>query len=554
MMNLKLSPVNRYRLLIILIALLLFVPFNGTIHLFDWDEINFAESAREMIVSGNYSTVSINFVPFWEKPPLFIWLQVLSMKTFGINEFAARFPDAVCGVLSLLLLFEIGRKLRTPKFGLLWALAFGGSILPFSYFKTGIIDPWFNLFIFSSLYFAFSYFRLIGESIPKLRNLIVSAFLLGLGVLTKGPVAVLLFGLTLLIFLIIERKLKFIKWKEVLIFSVILILTGGAYHIYQILNGNWKLVRDFIIYQVKLADTEDAGHGGSIFFHPIILFAGVFPSSILALGFFFRKSSDNNSFRKLMIILFLVVLIVFSLVRTKIVHYSSLCYFPLSYLAALTVYKIASGEQKLSTLSKVLLSFVGIIFAAAPGIIQYVATGVSPDVVRKFIKDDFIIDCLKTPVAWSGYEFLSGAVFAAVFLIAIFYLRNLKQIVVLYGSNILYILVLMLSIMPRIEKYTQGPAIDFISSFKNKPAWILSLNYKSYAPYFYGEKSSRACAADMNEQKFLLLGDTSGREAYFLIKATGLTSNLKLHPNLKFVAQKGGFVLLKRTDSGVDSQ
>ncbi len=96
---------------IILIAALFFIPFLGGVHLFDWDEINFAESAREMIESGDYLTVQINFIPFWEKPPLFIWMQVLSMKVFGINEFAARFPNAICGIVSLLVLFNIGRKL-----------------------------------------------------------------------------------------------------------------------------------------------------------------------------------------------------------------------------------------------------------------------------------------------------------------------------------------------------------------------------------------------------------------------------------------------------------
>jgi hypothetical protein len=502
-----------------------------------------------MIVSGNYSTVSINFMPFWEKPPLFIWMQVLSMKMFGINEFAARFPDAICGMLSLLLLFEIGRKLRNPKFGLLWVLAFGASILPFLYFKSGIIDPWFNLFIFSALYFAFNYFQPNGEKPSKRRNLILSAFLLGLGVLTKGPVAVLLFGLTFLIFLFLEQKIKRVRWKEVGIFSLILILTGGAYHLYQILVGNWKLVYDFIVYQVKLMDTQDAGHGGSIFYHPIVLFVGVFPTSILALKAFFRKSQENNDFRKLMIILFLIVLILFSLVRTKIVHYSSLCYFPLSYLAALVVYKIASGEQKLNRLSKILLSFVGIIFAAAPGIIQYIATGVSPDVLHKFIKDDFAIDCLRTAVPWSGYEFLSGLAFAVILLVAVFYLRGLKQILVLYGSTALYVLVLLVLLVPRIEKYSQGPAIEFISLFKNKPAWVSTLGYKSYAPYFYSAKPLRACPADTDEQEFLLHGNT-GRDVYFVVKSTGMNSTLKEYPNLKFVGENGGFVLLKRTNAG----
>ena len=50
-------------------GLLLFIPFLGGVHLFDWDEINFAESAREMIASGNYLTIQINYIPFWENPP-----------------------------------------------------------------------------------------------------------------------------------------------------------------------------------------------------------------------------------------------------------------------------------------------------------------------------------------------------------------------------------------------------------------------------------------------------------------------------------------------------
>src|ERR1700759_2620518 len=87
--------------IIAVLASLLFFPFLGHVHLFDWDEINFAECAREMIVSKDYLRMQIDFHPFWEKPPLFIWMEVLSMKTFGINEFAARFPNALTGILTL---------------------------------------------------------------------------------------------------------------------------------------------------------------------------------------------------------------------------------------------------------------------------------------------------------------------------------------------------------------------------------------------------------------------------------------------------------------------
>ena len=79
-------------LTIALLGSLLFIPFLGHVHLFDWDEINFAESAREMIATGNYFSVQINYDRFTEKPPLFFWLQVLSMKAFGINDFRQGFP------------------------------------------------------------------------------------------------------------------------------------------------------------------------------------------------------------------------------------------------------------------------------------------------------------------------------------------------------------------------------------------------------------------------------------------------------------------------------
>ncbi|HKL32668.1 MAG TPA: hypothetical protein VJ919_09045, partial [Tangfeifania sp.] len=81
----KINQTNplKIQLFISVAAAFLFIPFLGGVHLFDWDEINFAEAAREMIVTGDYLTVQINFQPFWEKPPLFIWMQVLSMKLFG---------------------------------------------------------------------------------------------------------------------------------------------------------------------------------------------------------------------------------------------------------------------------------------------------------------------------------------------------------------------------------------------------------------------------------------------------------------------------------------
>ena len=105
---------------VVVFTTLFMLPFLGSVHLFDSDEVNYAESAREMILTGDYMNVQIDFQPFPEKPPLFFWLQVVSMKIFGINEFAARFPNFVCGILTLILLYYFGKKIYGHRFGIFW--------------------------------------------------------------------------------------------------------------------------------------------------------------------------------------------------------------------------------------------------------------------------------------------------------------------------------------------------------------------------------------------------------------------------------------------------
>ena len=121
------------QILLAVIGAAIFIPYIGAAHLFDWDEINFAESAREMILTGDYLTVQVDFHPFWQKPPLFIWMQVLTMKIFGINEFAARLPNVICGMITLVVLFRAGRKIYDVEFGWIWVLSYIGSFLPFLY-------------------------------------------------------------------------------------------------------------------------------------------------------------------------------------------------------------------------------------------------------------------------------------------------------------------------------------------------------------------------------------------------------------------------------------
>src|ERR1700748_1917545 len=110
-------------LLIAALAALLFIPFLGRVHLFDWDEITFADASREMIKMHDYTRVYIDFKPFWEKPPMFFWMQSTAMKAFGVTEFASRFPNAICGIITLIAVFLCGSPGLLPD---VWFLLAAG--------------------------------------------------------------------------------------------------------------------------------------------------------------------------------------------------------------------------------------------------------------------------------------------------------------------------------------------------------------------------------------------------------------------------------------------
>jgi 4-amino-4-deoxy-L-arabinose transferase-like glycosyltransferase len=535
----------RYNIIIAITAMLLFVPFLGAVHLFDWDEINFAECAREMIVTHDYFSVKINYLPFWEKPPVFIWMQALSMNIFGVNEFAARLPNALCGIATLLVLFNIGRKLYNEQFGLLWTFVYAGSFLPHFYFKSGIIDPWFNLFIFCGIYY-----MILFTNDKHTRSLILSALFIGLAVLTKGPVAILVFGLCVAVFWIARRFHAFMSIKQLIIFVVTVAGVGGLWFVMLFLTGNKNIITEFFIYQVRLFNTQDAGHGGPFFYHWIVLLIGCFPLSVFALRAFKASGYDtpfHKHFKWWMLILFWVVLILFSIVKTKIVHYSSLCYFPLSYMSAYVVYKLINREIRWRKITSILLmviaSIIGIAIAVLPLINRYKQKIIDANL----IKDEFALENLKANVHWTGYESLIGLLLIVGVGVMLIYISKdkIKQGVVgLFLISLLTVNLASLIIAPRIEKYSQGAAIEFYEHLQNKDCYVTTLGFKSYAHLFYSRKQEQQNGNSSNND--WLLKGLIDKPVYCVSKITSVKDVVKDYPDLKELYRKNGFVFFVR--------
>jgi 4-amino-4-deoxy-L-arabinose transferase-like glycosyltransferase len=538
------------RIAIIAIAALLFVPFLNGVHLFDWDEINFAEAAREMIVTGDYLTVQINFQPFWEKPPLFIYMQVVAMKAFGINEFSARLPNAICGIVTLVTIFNIGSKTRDDLFGLLWTLAYAGSILPFLYFKSGIIDPWFNLFIFLGIYHLVVYTNI--ENGQKTKQAALGGIFAGLAVLTKGPVGFLLIALTGSVYLLSVRFKVKVKLSDLFLYFIVLALVGCFWFIIQVISGNTQTVLDFIDYQIRLFRTEDASHGGFLGYHFVVLLFGVFPSSILALRTFWTKEEEGSKLshiRRWMIVLFWVVLVLFSIVKTKIVHYSSMAYFPLTFMAALFVYNLAQGKVEWRKWQTVLLLIFASLICLPFLIIPFVDKLKGQVIDSNIIKDPFAVGNLQANGNWTGLEVLIPLVFLiGIYLMPLMYKKSqtVGRGVYLWTLTGIFTYSVLIFIVPKIEAYSQRANIEFISSLSTEDVYIKTVGFKSYAPYFYG-KTLPPEKLESYDTEWLLSGPID-KDAYFITKIQHANLEEK-YPEVQRLSEKNGFVFYLRKKS-----
>ena len=476
------------------------------------------------------------------------------MSIFGIGEYAARFPNAVCGMITLPLVFHLGRSIYNERMGLLWAGAYLGSVLPFLYFKSGIIDPWFNLFIFLGLYFfILGYWKrgkMSGIQLPyrQWTYFIAAGAAVGLGVLTKGPVAYLIPVLCMAAYWVLQGFRMYVHIPQFIVFSASVLAVASLWYSFFFADN----FQEFIAYQYRLLSTPDAGHGGFPGYHFVVLLIGCFPSSVFAVqAFFDRKTGDSGAqqdFRKWMKILFWTVLILFSVVRSKIVHYSSLAYFPLTFLAAHALYQIWAAGRKPTKWEIGATIGIGGLYILLILVIPLAGTHIEM-IAPLFSKDPFAMGNLEAKVQWTGWESLPALVLA----IAIFvFVRKIRThrvgtgAAALFGGTALFVMLTLIALVKRIEGYSQRAAIEFFKERKGEDCYLLPYGYKSYAHLFYAapQQGGRACFLSEECQEYVLNGRID-RPAYIVTKIHK-AGELSVRPDLQEIRRKNGFVFFRR--------
>lgn len=508
----------------------------GKVPLFDWDEANFAECAREMRLTGEYIVPQVGFLPFWEKPPLFFWVQGLTMGLAGENEWGARLPNVLVGAITLSMLFSVGSRWHSPVFGFVWMFFYGVSLLPAFYARSGLIDPLFNLFMFLATLEGARYL----ESYSA-RAALGMGFWAGLATLTKGPVGLLMPALAVgtLAFLL-KNPLRGVRLAGIAALPYLALVGGWVFLLWQ--KGSSKLLADFWAYQWRLFRTADAGHAGPVYYHLVVLLVGMFPASVWALGAFFLRDKALPAQARALLLLTAWTVVVFSLVRTKILHYSSLAYYGVAYLAAWTWRQKRRALRWPWVVMGLFLLLAGGITVAVGWLMTQVPLWASR------IEDTFVqAALLETPLAWSGLEGWPG--FLLLGGVSLAWLIPLTPAVRLAGLGLTLMLwqtAVLAVFAPRAEAYSQGPLRAFCVQAAEAGALVWPLGFKTYLPFFYGRmrpQASPRLVGDAWQFEQALLQGRIPHPVLFVSRIDRYEPYFRAHA-LQVVARRGGYVLL----------
>lgn len=347
---------------IILTAGLVCLTGLGATHLWDDDETLYSSCAREMLARGDWVTPTFNGNLFADKPPLVYWMMIGSFKLWGVNEFAARFPSALCALLTAWVTYQLGRILFCERAGF-WAGLITTTTIAFAVSaRAATLDS--ALTLLTTLAFLVFARARIGPQDPETLaahgwkawgHWVLLYGLLGLAILTKGPVGAVLPLGAMGLFLLISHvdvsgekgtasfrsrwlrglaacfSVRNVFWAIGKLRPLTAIVVVGVVVLpwYLLVNARTDgvFLQRFLGEQNFLRALRPMdGHSGPIFYYLIAILVGFFPWSVFLLSAWAQLGRRLNghpwqqSYRLLLCWMSLFV-VFWSLVSTKLPHY-----------------------------------------------------------------------------------------------------------------------------------------------------------------------------------------------------------------------------------------
>ena len=302
------------------LLLLIFLAGLGKSLLFDVDEGAFTEATREMLASGDWGHTTLNGTDRFDKPIGVYWLQALSASLWGLTEFGFRFPSAISGWIASLVLAQFAFSRWGTKAGMTAGLIAATSLGPWAMARTATADALLGmLFVLIFLDLARA---MLDRRLEAGRRV---SLWMGLGMLVKGPVAIVLPAGTLFIYSLLHPQARsfvirllrdFYAWTLLLTVSV-------PWYAYAYWRHGQAFIDGFILkHNVDRFVGSLEGHSGHWAYFLVALPVLWMPWSGLFLKSFSNiRSQWQDEFLKLSWVWFAFVFCFFSVANTKLPHY-----------------------------------------------------------------------------------------------------------------------------------------------------------------------------------------------------------------------------------------
>ena len=316
---------NLFLILFISFAMI-YVMLLGAYPLLEPDETRYVTMARDMFTSGNYLTLYLNGEYFFEKPPLFFWLESLSFWFFkDISEFTARFPVVILSLLPLGLLFFLSEKVKNQKFAFLNSAILLTTLEYVLITKIAMLDSVLTSLVSSSV---LCYFFTFFVSEENKKYFWYSCYILmGLAVLAKGIPGVVIPAGTILTGTIIFRTYKE-TLKNMPAGIVLFLIIALPWHIIMLLKHGSLFFNEYIIkhHLMRFLGAEVIHRNEPVYFYFVTLLWGLFPwiFSLLSSLRKPRKFNLENGYDKFLVLnitAILVILLFFSCSGAKLITY-----------------------------------------------------------------------------------------------------------------------------------------------------------------------------------------------------------------------------------------
>ncbi len=298
------------------------------------DEGRYAEVAREMVVSGDYITPRLEGVKFFEKPPLFYWLQSAAIRIFGVNEWALRLWPALFAVLGCVAAYAGGRKFFDRRTGRIAAAVLATSGLYYAMSRVANLDMGLSALLSAAL-LAFLAGTRAPPGLGRRTAMTMFFVFMALAVLEKGLIGVVLPALIIATWAILTREWAVLKTLHLPSGIFLFTAIAAPWHIL----AAWANPEFFYFYFVREHFQRFLYKNGPLdhpwTFVPVLLI-GLFPWTVFLFQALRYNLQDPPATRQNETVFFLVwagwVFLFFSLSSSKVVPYILPMFPPLAIL------------------------------------------------------------------------------------------------------------------------------------------------------------------------------------------------------------------------------